>query len=278
RGAAVQAVALVIDADVHRLQDHRHAVLLRDWRRSLQARDDVLVHLLLRHPLDVVAADHAHQATVQLLRHLAALVDRLDTLGVVFRFVQSRLEAQGRELAHRQLQPVARLGDGVDVLALPRPELHRGIAELRRPLQPLEVVGLAAEPHLDVTGEFRVLSLARQLALLLRVLAGGRLRPGREDRPAQKFTSLHRLPSPVDALRESSLKFLDLKTPPSLSVLRTNSPAAPSYSPTRRSPRSGPSTATVVSRPSAVTPRGAVTVTLNRPRMPTPVFGSTMCE
>src|SRR5215470_16403113 len=219
----------------------------------------------------IVAADHAHQAAVQLLRHLAALVDCLDELVVVLRVVQPRLEAPGGELAHHQLQPLARLGDGVDVLALPRPELHRGIAELRRPLQPLEVVGLAAEPHLDVAGEFRVLGLPRQLGLLLRVLAGGRQRPRREDRPAQKLTSLHRLPSPVDALRECSLKFFDLKTSTSLSVLRTNSTAAPSYSPTRRSPRSGPSTATVVSRPSAVTPRGAVTVTLKRPRMPTPV-------
>ena len=46
RVAAVEAVPLVIDADVHRLQDQRHVVLLGDRHGPLQAGDDVVVHLL----------------------------------------------------------------------------------------------------------------------------------------------------------------------------------------------------------------------------------------
>ena len=43
-------------------------------------------------------------------------------------------------------------------------------------------------------------------------------------------------------------------------------------------PLSGPRTQMAVSRPSAVIPSGAITVTLPRSVMPRPVLGSTTCE
>src|SRR5262245_44303634 len=59
RSAAIKTVALVIDADVHWLEDQHDLVFGGDGRSLLQTLDDRLVHLLLVDTGDVVAADYA---------------------------------------------------------------------------------------------------------------------------------------------------------------------------------------------------------------------------
>src|SRR5690606_16721843 len=58
RCAAVQAVAGMVDADVHRLEDQRDTGVLDGPRDPLQAGDDRIVHRLLGDAVAVVAAVH----------------------------------------------------------------------------------------------------------------------------------------------------------------------------------------------------------------------------
>ena len=67
-GGLVHAVALVVDAQVERLEDQRDPGLLDERRDALEAVDHALVHLRLGLAGDVVAGEHEHHLRVEALR------------------------------------------------------------------------------------------------------------------------------------------------------------------------------------------------------------------
>jgi hypothetical protein len=169
-GAAVKAMALVIDPDVHRLEDHRHVVLLADRHGAFERLDHVLVHLALRHAADIVAGHHGHQLAVQPLGRLTGVVDLLHERVVVLWIVHAGRKAPGGELGAGDTEILGEFCDLIQPLAmrLVRPELVGWKTQCGRGFDPFHK-RQPREPHLDVDREFRV----RRTANLGAVIDGG---------------------------------------------------------------------------------------------------------
>ena len=154
----------MIDAAVHRLEDHHHLFALADRRGPLEGLDALGVHLLLGHARLVVARDDAHLAGLQLVGDLAGLFDGRDEGVFLLRVVHAGAKSPGGELGNGDARLLGRGSQpiGIAVAAFVRPDFDGRKAEVRRLLKAVEI-GCLAEPHFDVDGEFGVLGLAERL-------------------------------------------------------------------------------------------------------------------
>src|SRR5262245_58413973 len=181
---------LVIDTDIHRLENERDIVLRCDRGAAPQCGDDVLVHLLLRHAIDVIAGDDAHHPATKALGEFARFLELLDEAIMVFWIIQTGRESPGRELDDFDVQLLTKIGNGVDVFALVRPEFYAGVAEPSRLLDAAQE-RQTRPPHFEVGRELGVSGAAQTRNV---VLLGGRGEAGacdRGGRGGQKIAALH---------------------------------------------------------------------------------------